>query len=330
MEVDGSGGHHVSWSRMQTDRPNEDYEKGRAARLEGRLHARRPAPHPRPRRVRRRRLAPDPDRLPHLRLATGAERAGRAPGRAEGRGPHRAALDLLRVRGRRPRARRTTPPPGQSGGAGGLHLDGGRRGRRLRAARRGGRGRARQRGSRWAAPARRASAGRATETSVRGFWKAWRVGSWGCERSPGRHRRPVRALCHGHRRRPAGGLAGAVRGGLPLPASPRATMWKPGCRSRWSMPTGAPCSPTGWRRCDGRTSTRRSATATSSAARWWRPARRPRPVPATMSRASCARAMSCCFSAGEYRAAFDEALRIREMTVVYDNARIDTLLALPL
>ncbi len=36
------------------------------------------------------------------------------------------------------------------------------------------------------------------------------------------------------------------------------------------------------------------------------------------------------FSAGEYRAAFDEALRIREMTVVYDNARIDTLLALPL
>ena len=36
------------------------------------------------------------------------------------------------------------------------------------------------------------------------------------------------------------------------------------------------------------------------------------------------------FSTGEYRAAFDEALRIREMTVVYDNARIDTLLALPL
>ena len=36
------------------------------------------------------------------------------------------------------------------------------------------------------------------------------------------------------------------------------------------------------------------------------------------------------FSAGEYRAAFDGALRIREMTVVYDNARIDTLLALPL
>ncbi len=28
VEVDGSGGHHVSWSRMQTDRPNEDYEKG--------------------------------------------------------------------------------------------------------------------------------------------------------------------------------------------------------------------------------------------------------------------------------------------------------------
>ena len=28
VEVDESGGHHVSWSRMQTDRPNEDYEKG--------------------------------------------------------------------------------------------------------------------------------------------------------------------------------------------------------------------------------------------------------------------------------------------------------------
>lgn len=27
VEVDGSGGHHVSWSRMRTDRPNEDYEK---------------------------------------------------------------------------------------------------------------------------------------------------------------------------------------------------------------------------------------------------------------------------------------------------------------
>ena len=36
------------------------------------------------------------------------------------------------------------------------------------------------------------------------------------------------------------------------------------------------------------------------------------------------------FSAGEYRAAFDGDLRISEMTVVYDNARIDTLLALPL
>ena len=36
------------------------------------------------------------------------------------------------------------------------------------------------------------------------------------------------------------------------------------------------------------------------------------------------------FSAGEYRAVFDGALRIREVTVVYDNARIDTLLALPL
>ncbi len=39
------------------------------------------------------------------------------------------------------------------------------------------------------------------------------------------------------------------------------------------------------------------------------------------------------FSVGEYRAAFsgfEGGLRITEMTVVYDNARIDTLLALPL
>ena len=36
------------------------------------------------------------------------------------------------------------------------------------------------------------------------------------------------------------------------------------------------------------------------------------------------------FSAGEYRAVLDADLGIRELTVVYDNARIDTLLALPL
>ena len=126
------------------------------------------------RRVRRRHPAADPVGVPGLRAAADPQLPGGAAGAAEGRARDRAQLDLPRLRRRHARAAPHAPEAGQPGRAGGLRVDGGRRV-----------GGFVQRGTATAAGeesvvemgGERAESQdtRATEASVRGFWKAWRA-----------------------------------------------------------------------------------------------------------------------------------------------------------
>src|SRR6266513_2467138 len=212
----------------------------------------------------RRRHAADPHRVPGIRAAADHEQPRRAPGAAQGRGPHRARVDLLRLCvGRREddRAPHEAVEPRRPGG---VHLTGGRRGDRVRAARRGRcvgafvvrrDGRAHGRVERIARHRNLGAGPLAAVPQAYGFVRPWTLSF----KSPSRTFSPATST-------PSTTIGWRTgRGSLwtrAATASPPRRTTNAACRCPSSTPTRARCSPIASRLCAMPTSTRRSATGT--------------------------------------------------------------------